>query len=469
MYKTFTEIKAALDKGRTVQDILQKYLENIKERKGLNAFLEVFEESAMEKALEVDEKIKNGNAGRLAGMIIGIKDNICYKGHKVSAASKILEGFESIFSATVIKRLLAEDAVIIGRLNCDEFAIRSSSENSAYGPVKNALNEDYVPGGSSGGSSTAVAADLCTVALASDTGGSIRQPASYTGTIGFKPTYGRVSRYGLIAYASSFDQIGPIANDVADIALVTEIMAGKDEYDSTVSSREVPSLKITPLKRKLKIAYIKETLDTEGIDPEIKARIEDLVNCLRADGHELIPVSFSYLEQVVPAYYVLTTAEASSNLSRFDGVHFGYRSGEAQGVEETYVKSRTEGFGTEVKRRIMAGTFVLSQDYYDAYYTKAQKVRRLIQDRTNEILKQNDFILLPTTPSTAFELNALKDPIQLYLQDIYTVQANLTGNPAISLPIGKHSNGMPFGLQLIGKHFGEKDLLDTSAYLMDFS
>ncbi|HLV42832.1 MAG TPA: Asp-tRNA(Asn)/Glu-tRNA(Gln) amidotransferase subunit GatA [Brumimicrobium sp.] len=469
MYKTFTEIKAALDKGRTVQDILQKYLENIKERKGLNAFLEVFEESAMEKALEVDEKIKNGNAGRLAGMIIGIKDNICYKGHKVSAASKILEGFESIFSATVIKRLLAEDAVIIGRLNCDEFAMGSSSENSAYGPVKNALNEDYVPGGSSGGSATAVAADLCTVALASDTGGSIRQPASYTGTIGFKPTYGRVSRYGLIAYASSFDQIGPIANDVADIALVTEIMAGKDEYDSTVSSREVPSLKITPLKRKLKIAYIKETLDTEGIDPEIKARIEDLVNCLRADGHELIPVSFSYLEQVVPAYYVLTTAEASSNLSRFDGVHFGYRSGEAQGVEETYVKSRTEGFGTEVKRRIMAGTFVLSQDYYDAYYTKAQKVRRLIQDRTNEILKQNDFILLPTTPSTAFELNALKDPIQLYLQDIYTVQANLTGNPAISLPIGKHSNGMPFGLQLIGKHFGEKDLLDTSAYLMDFS
>ncbi|WP_417266631.1 Asp-tRNA(Asn)/Glu-tRNA(Gln) amidotransferase subunit GatA [Brumimicrobium sp.] len=468
MYKTFSEIKVALEKGRTVQDILQKYLDNIKERSDLNAFLEVFEESAMKKALEVDEKIKNGNAGRLAGMVIGIKDNICYKGHKVSAASKILEGFESIFSATVIDRLLAEDAVIIGRLNCDEFAMGGSNENSAYGPVKNALNEDYVPGGSSGGSAAAVAGDLCTVALGSDTGGSIRQPASFTGTIGFKPTYGRVSRYGLIAYASSFDQIGPIANDVADIALVTEIMAGKDEYDSTVSSKEVPSLSISPLKEKLKIAYIKETLDTDGVDPEIKARIEDLVNCLRADGHELIPVSFSYIDQMVPTYYVLTTAEASSNLSRFDGVHFGYRSADAKGVEETYVKSRTEGFGAEVKRRIMAGTFVLSQGYYDAYYTKAQKVRRLIQDRTNEILKQNDFILLPTTPSTAFELNAVKDPIQMYLQDIYTVQANLSGHPAISLPIGKHSNGMPFGLQLIGKHFGEKELLDTSAYLMEF-
>lgn len=468
MYKTFTDIKAALDKGRTVQDILQKYLENIKERKDLNAFLEVFETSAKEQALVVDEKIKNGTAGRLAGMVIGIKDNLCYKGHKVSAASKILEGFESIYTATSVERLLAEDAIIIGRLNCDEFAMGGSNENSAYGPVRNAHNEDYVPGGSSGGTATAVAAELCTVALGSDTGGSIRQPASFTGTIGLKPTYGRISRYGLIAYASSFDQIGPIGNDVADIALVTEIMAGGDEYDGTASTREVPSLKPQPLKEKLKIAYIKETLDTDGIDPEVKERIEQLVNCLRADGHELIPVSFAYLEQMVPTYYVLTTAEASSNLSRFDGVHFGYRSSEAKGVEETYVKSRTEGFGEEVKRRIMAGTFVLSQGYYDAYYTKAQKVRRLIQDRTNEILAQNDLILLPTTPTTAFELNSVKDPIQMYLQDIYTVQANLSGNPAISLPIGKHSNGMPFGLQLIGKHFGEKELLDTSAYLMDF-
>ena len=468
MYKTFNDVKKALEKGLSVEDILNQYLENIKERKDLNAFLEVFEESAKEKAKAVDAKLKDGNAGKLAGMIIGIKDNICYKDHKVSASSKILEGFESIYSATVVERLLAEDAIIIGRLNCDEFAMGSSNENSAYGPVRNALNEDFVPGGSSGGSASAVAANLCTVALGSDTGGSIRQPASFTGTIGLKPTYGRVSRYGLIAYASSFDQIGPLANDIEDIALVTEVMSGDDEFDGTVSSKPVPSLKPSELKRKLKIAYIKETLDSDGIDPEIKARIEQLVNCLRADGHELIPVSFPYLDYMVPTYYVLSTAEASSNLARFDGVHYGYRSEDAKGVEQTYVKSRTEGFGTEVKRRIMAGTFVLSHGYYDAYYTKAQKIRRLIQDRTAEILSQNDLILLPTTPATAFEVNAVKDPIQMYLQDIFTVQANLSGNPAISLPIGHHSNGMPFGLQLIGKHFEEKQLIDASAFLMDF-
>lgn len=468
MYKTFADVKMALEKGRSVEDILNTYLENIEERKDLNAFLEVFEESAREKAQQVDEKIKNGSAGRLAGMVIGIKDNICYKNHKVSASSKILGGFESIYSATVVERLLEEDAVIIGRLNCDEFAMGSSNENSAFGPVRNALNEDFVPGGSSGGSASAVAANLCTVALGSDTGGSIRQPASFTGTLGLKPTYGRVSRYGLIAYASSFDQIGPLANDINDIALVTEVIAGNDEYDSTASSKPVPSLEPKPFGGKLKIAYIKETLDSEGIDPEIKARIEQLVNCLRADGHELIPVSFPYLDYMVPTYYVLSTAEASSNLARFDGVHYGYRSEDAEGVEETYVKSRTEGFGAEVKRRIMTGTFVLSHGYYDAYYTKAQKVRRLIQDRTNEILSQNDLILLPTTPTTAFEINAVNDPIQMYLQDIFTVQANLSGNPAISLPIGQHSDGMPYGLQLIGKHFEEKELIDASAFLMDF-
>lgn len=468
MYKTYADIKAGLEMGRSVQDVLQTYLKAIKEREDLNAFLEVFEDSAMKQAIAVDEKIKNGNAGRLAGMVIGLKDNICYKDHKVSAASKILEGFESIYSATVVERLLAEDVVIIGRLNCDEFAMGSSNENSAYGPVRNALNEDFVPGGSSGGSASAVAANLCTVALGSDTGGSIRQPASFTGTIGFKPTYGRVSRYGLIAYASSFDQIGPFANSMKDIALVTEIMAGSDEYDSTASSQPVPSLEPSPLQNKLKIAYLKDAVDNDGIDDEIKERIEELVNCLRADGHELIPVSFRYLDQMVPTYYVLTTAEASSNLSRFDGVHFGYRSEEAEGVEETYVKSRTEGFGEEVKRRIMAGTFVLSQGYYDAYYTKAQKVRRIIQERTKEVLSTNDVILLPTTPTTAFEIDSVNDPIQMYLQDIYTVQANLAGNPAISLPLGKHGNGMPYGMQLIGKHFGEKELMNISTFLMDF-
>ena len=468
MYKTFADIEVALQKGVKVKDIVNYYLNNIEESKGLNAFLEVFKESALTKALEVDQKIESGKQGRLAGMVVGIKDNICYKGHKVSAASKILEGFESIYSATVVERLLEEDAIIIGRLNCDEFAMGSSNENSAFGAVKNANNEDFVPGGSSGGSATAVAANLCTVALGSDTGGSIRQPASFSGVLGLKPTYGRISRYGLIAYASSFDQIGPFANDINDIALVTEVMAGMDEYDSTLANKPVGNLKPTGSKKKYRIAYIKECLDSDGIDPEIKNRIEQLVNCLRADGHELIPVSFPYLEYMVPTYYVLTTAEASSNLSRFDGVHFGYRSKDAVGVDETYVKSRSEGFGPEVKRRIMAGTFVLSQGYYDAYYAKAQKVRRLIRQKTDEILEKNDFILMPSTPTTAFQLNDVKDPIQMYLQDIFTVHANLAGNPAISLPIGFHSNGMPYGLQIMGNHFDEKGLIEASAFLMDF-
>lgn len=468
MYKTFADIEVALQKGVKVKDIVNYYLNNIEESKGLNAFLEVFTESALTKAQEVDQKIESGIQGRLAGMVVGIKDNICYKGHKVSAASKILEGFESIYSATVVERLLAEDAIIIGRLNCDEFAMGSSNENSAFGAVKNANNEDFVPGGSSGGSATAVAANLCTVALGSDTGGSIRQPASFSGVLGLKPTYGRISRYGLIAYASSFDQIGPFANDINDIALVTEVMAGMDEYDSTLANKPVGDLLPTGSEKKYRIAYIKECLDSDGIDPEIKKRIEQLVNCLRADGHELIPVSFPYLEYMVPTYYVLTTAEASSNLSRFDGVHFGYRSKDAVGVDETYVKSRSEGFGPEVKRRIMAGTFVLSQGYYDAYYAKAQKVRRLIRQKTDEILEKNDFILMPSTPTTAFQLNDVKDPIQMYLQDIFTVHANLSGNPAISLPIGFHSNGMPYGLQIMGKHFDEKGLIEASAFLMDF-
>lgn len=466
MYNTFSAIKAALSEGKSVVSILQSYLNEIEKTTDLNAFLEVFRESAHEQAVLVDQKIKEGTAGRLAGMVIGIKDNICYKNHKVSAASKILEGFESVYSATVIERLLAEDAVIIGRLNCDEFAMGSSNENSAFGAVKNVINPEYVPGGSSGGSATAVAAHLCTVALGSDTGGSIRQPASFTGTIGFKPTYGRVSRYGLIAYASSFDQIGPLANSMEDIALVTEIISGKDEYDSTVSSRPVPALQIKPLEKKLKIAYIQEALEAEGLDDEIKRFTEKQIEKLTAEGHTLVPVSFPYMEQVVPTYYVLSTAEASTNLSRFDGVHFGYRSKEAKGVEAVYVKSRTEGFGKEVKRRIMAGTFVLSQGYFDEYYSKAQKVRRLIQDWTETILAENDVILLPTTPTTAFKINEVEDPIKMYLQDIYTVQVNLSGNPAVSLPVGTHSNGMPFGMQIIGKAFGEQELLDISNYIM---
>lgn len=465
MYKTFAEVKTALASGSTVLEIVEGYLNAIQQNSDLNAFLEVFENSAKEKAIEVDAKRKAGNAGRLAGMVIGLKDNLCYAGHKVSASSKILEGFESLYTATAVQRLLDEDAVIIGRLNCDEFAMGSSNENSAFGPVKNFLDKNLVPGGSSGGSAVAVSAGLCTATLGSDTGGSIRQPASFTGTYGLKPTYGRISRYGLIAYASSFDQIGPFTNSLEDSALLLEIMAGEDEFDSTVSSRPVDAYSSIEAIQPKKIAVIQESLHTEGIDPEVVAKMEDTIAKLKAEGHEVEFVSFPYLEYMVPTYYVLTTAEASSNLSRFDGVHFGHRSSSAVGVEQTYKKSRSEGFGPEVQRRIMAGTFVLSHGYYDAYYTKGQKVRRVLKNRTEEILSQFDLILLPTTPSTAFELNAVKDPIKMYLQDIFTVHANLTGHPAISLPLGKHSNGMPFGIQVMGKNFGEKDLFNFSSYL----
>ena len=465
MLKSFAEVKNKLASGVSVLEIVEQYLFEIKKNQHLNCFLEVFEDSVRNQAKTVDEKIKNGSAGKLAGMVIGLKDNLCYKDHKVSASSKILEGFESLFTATAVQRLIDEDAVIIGRLNCDEFAMGSSNENSAFGPVRNNLNTSLVPGGSSGGSAVAVSAGLCTVALGSDTGGSIRQPASFTGTYGLKPTYGRISRYGLIAYASSFDQIGPFANSLDDVALVTEIMSGVDEYDSTSSSKSVDKYSVHEKVSGAKIAVIKEAVAHAGIDPEIKNFIQETINKLRKDGHVVEEVSFPYLDYMVPTYYVLSTAEASSNLSRFDGVHYGYRSPNAKGVEETYKKSRSEGFGPEVKRRIMAGTFVLSHGYYDAYYTKGQKVRRILKDKTDEILNSYDAILMPTTPNTAFELNAVKDPISMYLQDIFTVHANLTGNPAISLPLGKHSNGMPFGLQLMTRHFEEKRLFDIAAYI----
>ena len=465
MYPTFAEVKAALSSGKSVESIVNDYLSNIHANEHLNAFLEVFEESAVAQAKIVDDKIKEGKAGRLAGMVIGLKDNLCYKGHKVSASSKVLGNFESLFTGTAVQRLIDEDAIIIGRLNCDEFAMGSSNENSAFGIVKNNLDNSKVPGGSSGGSAVAVSANLCTASLGSDTGGSIRQPASFTGTYGVKPTYGRISRHGLIAYASSFDQIGPFTNSLEDSALLLEIMAGKDEYDSTASSQPVPQYLDKSLNRPLKIAVIQESLETKGIDQEVLDFTNGLITKLELEGNTVEKVSFPYMEYMVPTYYVLTTAEASSNLSRFDGVHYGYRSPNAAGVEETYKKSRSEGFGPEVKRRIMAGTFVLSHGYYDAYYTKAQKVRRVLKNRTEEILNDFDFILLPTTPSTAFEINGVKDPIQMYLQDIFTVHANLTGNPAISLPLGKHSNGMPYGVQVMAKPFDENGMFNFSAYL----
>lgn len=446
------------------------YLDRIENHKDLNIYLEVFSEEAQTQAQKVDLKLQQGTAGRLAGMVIALKDNICYKGHRVSASSKILEGFESLYSATVVERLLAEDAIIIGRLNCDEFAMGSSNENSAYGAVKNPHNSSKVAGGSSGGSAAAVAADLCQVALGSDTGGSIRQPAAFCGVVGLKPTYARVSRFGLIAYASSFDQIGPLTKSIEDAAIVTEIIAGKDENDSTSSSVSVSNFSnLEGSVEKKHIAYFKEYIDTPGLDPEIKENFLQLIESLRAEGHTVEEQSFSHLDVIIPTYYILTTAEASSNLARFDGVHFGYRSPNAHDLESTYKMSRTEGFGEEVKLRIMLGTFVLSSGYYDAYYTKAQKVRRLIQERTKAVFEQFEFILMPTTPNTAFDIGLKnEDPTIAYLEDIYTVHANLAGVPAISLPLWKSKKNMPIGIQLMAPAFKEQDLLTFSQYLMKF-
>ena len=467
-FASLNEIHESIKLGSvSCQSLVNYYLERIDKHKDLNIYVEVYAEEALVRAKNIDEKIFAGTAGRLAGMVVAIKDNICFKGHKVTAASKILDGFESLYSATVVERLLKEDAIIIGRVNCDEFAMGSANETSYYGAVKNPENPKKVSGGSSGGSAAAVAADLCQVALGSDTGGSIRQPAAFCGVIGLKPTYSRVSRYGLIAYASSFDQIGPITKSIEDAALVTEIISGKDHNDSTSSSVKVEPFNIALPKEKKKITYLKEYLESPGLDPEIKEKFLALISELKAQGHVVEEQTFSYLDVIVPSYYVLTTAEASSNLARFDGVHFGYRSSNAKDLESTYKLSRTEGFGEEVKRRIMLGTFVLSSGYYDAYYTKAQRVRRLIQDRTTALLKDYDFILMPTTPTTAFDIGVKnEDPTVAYLEDIYTVHANLAGMPAISLPLWVSSKNMPIGVQLMGAAFKEVDLLNFSKLLM---
>lgn len=470
-YSSLSEIKGELQSDKiTVEKLVKGYLSEIEKNAHLNAFNEVFADEALQRAKEVDERLKNGTAGKLAGMVIGIKDNICYKGHKVSASSKILSNFESIYSATIVERLLAEDAVIIGRCNCDEFAMGAANETSYFGPVKNYADNTKVSGGSSGGSAVAVQAGLCHAAIGTDTGGSVRQPAAFCGTIGFKPTYGRISRHGLIAYASSFDQAGPITNSVEDAALLLEVMAGADEYDSTSSTKPVPSY-AADLKKstgKKKIAYLQESISSSGVDTDVKNVLTATIDKLRADGHTVTPIAFEYLNYLVPAYYILVTAEASSNLSRYDGVHYGYRSPEATDLMSTYKRSRSEGFGKEVKRRIMLGTFVLSAGYYDAYYAKAQKVRRLIQDKTAQIFEEYDFILMPTAPGPAYDLgNVEADPVVSYLADIFTVQASLTGVPAISIPVGNNAGGLPLGLQLLAKHFNEQELLNFSKYFVE--
>lgn len=470
-YSSIITFHKALYAGSTsCTERVRYYLDRIAQLKHLNAFLEVYEEEALEKARALDSRIKNGEKlGALAGVVIGIKDVICYKGHNVSAASRILEGFTSLFSATAVERLLAEDAIIIGNLNCDEFAMGSTNENSAFGPTLNALDNTRVPGGSSGGSAVAVQAGLCQVSLGSDTGGSVRQPADFCGIVGLKPTYGRISRYGLIAYASSFDQIGIFGRNIADVAAVLQVISGPDEFDSTASQNEVPDYQEHLGDNKtFKFAYLRDAQYHDGLDAEMKDSYIDFFESLQSSGHTVAGKGFEYLDHVVPAYYVLTTAEASSNLSRYDGVKYGHRTAEKDlDLTEFYKKSRSEGFGKEVKRRILLGTFVLSAGYYDAYYTKAQQVRRLVTDKLNEILEEYDAILMPTVPSTAFKLGEkTDDPIAMYLADIYTVLANLAGVPAISVPLRRHSNGMPYGVQIITKKFNEANLLQIAHQLM---
>ena len=453
----------------TCLQVVQYYLKQIHSTRHLNAFIEVYADEALQRAKLLDEKRLAGQTiGKLHGVVIGIKDVICYKDHKVSASSNILKDFTSIYSATAVERLLSEEAIIIGNLNCDEFAMGSTNENSSYGNVLNALDETRVPGGSSGGSAVAVQAGLCMLSLGSDTGGSVRQPADFCGIIGLKPTYGRISRYGLIAYASSFDQIGIFGNNVPDVAVLLEVMAGADEYDSTVSHREVPAYSSQlPGNKKFRFAYFDEALNHPSLDIEIANSIKNKIEQLKEDGHEVAAIEFDLLDYIVPAYYVLTTAEASSNLSRYDGIKYGHRTAKKDiDLTEFYKLTRSEAFGKEVKRRIMLGTFVLSAGYYDAYFTRAQKVRQLLCDKTAAIFKSYDFIIMPTSPVTAFKAGEkMDDPIAMYLADIYTVMANLVGCPAISIPLFKHSNGMPFGLQVMANRFDEVSLLQISRLL----
>lgn len=472
-FSSIEQYQEQLRHGRTTcSDAVQFYLDQIRKSSRLNAYTQVYAEEAMERASLLDRKLALGEPmGKLFGVVIALKDVIAYKGHPLTAASRILEGYRSLYSATAVENILREDGIIIGSTNCDEFAMGSTNENSVYGKVLNAADETRVPGGSSGGSAVAVQAHTCMVALGSDTGGSVRQPADFCGVVGLKPSYGRVSRYGLIAYASSFDQIGIFGHNIPDVALVLEVIAGKDPMDSTSSSQPVAAYSKAIEKdpeKKYRIAWFPEALEQESVDPEISQSIRNLLDQLKTDGHQVEPVHFEYLDYIVPAYYVLTTAEASSNLSRYDGVRYGYRSPKpAEDLTAFYKHTRSEGFGWEVKRRIMLGTFVLSAGYFDAYFTRAQQVRQALKQKTDLIFKDFDFILLPNSPTIAFPVGEkMEDPIAMYLADIFTVYSNLTGTSSISLPLFRHSSGLPFGLQAIAKAFDEVSLLSFSKSLM---
>lgn len=468
-YKNHKEKLELIKAGKlSLADNVKHFLKNIDNQKDLNAFNFVFSDEAIEKAKEVEQKIKNNSAGKLAGMVIAIKDVLAYKDHPLTCSSNILKYFTSLYTATAVQKLIDEDAIIIGKTNCDEFAMGSSNENSAFGNVLNPVDKTRVPGGSSGGSAVAVAANLCDVSLGTDTGGSIRQPAAFCGVYGFKPTYGRVSRFGLTAFASSFDTIGPFTKNVGDAALVMEVISAKDDNDSTSVDKIVPDF-LASLKdeRRFKIGIPKEYF-ADGLDEEIKTAVLNVADKLKLENYFVKEVSLPKTEYTIAAYYILTTAEASSNLARFDGARYGIRSKDFNDLNEMYVNTRVEGLGKEVKRRIMLGTYVLSTGYYDAYYRKAQKVRRLIKEDFDNVFKQVDLLITPTTPTTAFKLGEKSDdPLKMYLSDIYTTSANLAGLPGISIPIGRNSEDMPIGLQILSQQFDEEKILQLAKHIQD--
>lgn len=485
----------------TLRELVEAYKKQIESTNDeVNAFVYLDFEGAFKQANEIQKKVESSTAGNLVGAVLGIKDVICERGKPTTCASNILKDFESVYDATVIERLRKEDAILIGRLNMDEFAMGSTNEYSRYGAAKNPHDTSKVTGGSSGGSAAAVAAGMVNATLGSDTGGSIRQPASYCGVVGLKPTYGRVSRYGLVAYASSFDSIGPFGNSVEDVATILQTISGFDENDNTSSSVEKDDYvkAVNNPINNIKIG-VPNALFAEGLDEEIKAGIKQTLSKLEKNGAELVPIELPHSKYGIATYYILATAEASSNLARFDGIRYGHRADKDDMLDELkaeeeelklriksaegddlkaleldltkidsplarlYKKSRTEGFGMEVKRRIMLGTYVLSAGYYDAYYGKAQRVRRLIKEDYTKAFEQVDVIVTPTAPTTAFGLGEKQDdPIQMYLNDVYTISANLAGICGISLPAGTHSNGLPYGIQFMGNAFQESKILNAA-------
>lgn len=461
---TAYEIKRKVAAGEiSPTALVEKVCQRIEKRdEKIKAYLSVNKEAALKQAETVEEKLAQGKKpGALAGVPVAIKDNMCVKGEPATCASRILQGYLPPYSAYVVERLVAQDAIILGKTNMDEFAMGSSTENSAFDTTRNPWDIERVPGGSSGGSAAAVAAGEAVCALGSDTGGSVRQPAAFCGVVGLKPTYGRVSRYGLVAFASSLDQIGPITKDVRDAALLLQVIAGKDAQDSTCVDSPVPDY-LAALDGNIKglsLGVPREYFG-EGLDPEVERAVKEAQEIYKSLGVEIKEISLPHTEYAVATYYLVATAEASSNLARYDGVHYGYRSGKSENIIDMYSRTRAEGFGDEVKRRIMLGTYALSAGYYDAYYLKALKVRALIKGDFDQAFKEVDLILSPTSPTAAFKIGEkTQDPLMMYLSDIYTISANLAGICGISVPCGFTENGLPIGLQIMGRAFEEEVLL----------